>query len=186
MRVNWLKKIPIPAILVGGIAAGITGKVPFAGVQINDVLSPVDAWLSTRVTSPGTTMFFSGLLLAWIIYQAVVLGLVGMRKRARLRLADLRDEGVGLRIDGMNLTTIDQVDPWIEKVKNWNNRVIQAISRIDEPDSRQYATLDFPGSARADPLNGYRSSDHRHFFVMHDVRLVRLDARMTQYSNQQA
>ena len=55
-------------------------------------------------------------------------------KDARLDLANLRDEGVQIRIDGMCLKNATVVEPWVEKAQGWDRRVIRAIARIDEPD----------------------------------------------------
>ena len=104
------------------------------------------------------------------------------RNAQRLRLADLRDEGVAIRKEAMELPSVELVEPWIRKAQDWNFRVVAAIADIDEPDSRQFATLDFPGKPRAH-LEGYYSERHMRFYVMHDRRLVRLDEYMTRYSN---
>jgi len=104
-------------------------------------------------------------------------------KQTRLRLANLRDEGVVIRTIGMRLTDVQEVAPWVERAQEWDQRVIKAIAEIDEADARQYETLDFPGQPRAH-LQRYLSDLHRHFYVCHDCRLVRLEQYMTTYGSQ--
>ena len=102
-------------------------------------------------------------------------------KASRLRLADLRDEGVQIRINGMRLTAAEEVPAWVEEAQNWNKRTIEAIAEIDETDSRHFATLDFPGAPRGH-LPSYFSEEHKLICVCHDRRLVRLEDYINQYS----
>jgi hypothetical protein len=98
-------------------------------------------------------------------------------KASRLRLADLRDEGVQIRINVMRLTTVEEVPAWVTEAQNWNKRTIEAIAEIDEADSRHFATLDFPGAPRGH-LSSYFSEEHKLIYVCHDCRLVRLEDYM--------
>ena len=52
----------------------------------------------------------------------------------RLRLADLRDDGVAVRIAGMELSAVEEVNSWVSQIENWNKTVIAAIAEIDEAD----------------------------------------------------
>jgi hypothetical protein len=116
------------------------------------------------------------------LFKEWVSELVSNRMKAsRLRLADQRDEGVQIRINGMGLNNAEQVPAWIAEAANWNERVIRAIAEIDEADSRQFATLDFPGQPRAH-LPSYFSEEYAVAYVCHDRRLERLDEYMTRYS----
>ena len=103
----------------------------------------------------------------------------------RLRLADLRDDGVAVRIAGMELSAVEEVDSWVSQVENWNKTVIAAIAEIDEADSRQFATLDFPGQPRGH-LPSYLSEEHLRMYVVHDRRLDNLNNLMTKYGNNYA
>jgi len=100
---------------------------------------------------------------------------------SRLRLADLRNEGVQIRINAMQLASVEEVPAWVSEASDWNQRVIEAIAEIDEADSKQFATLDFPGTPRAH-LPSYLSDEHQLIYVCHDRRQVRLEEYMTQYS----
>lgn len=182
MRFHWLKKLPLLAILFGGLVAGILGK--FLGVDVTGPLHDLNNWLSAHTELPGITLLFAGMLIGWAVYQVIVLWLFDRRRRARLALTDLRNEGVGLRLKGLELPSIDAVEPWIREINDWDKRVVAAIAVIDEPDLRQHETLDYPGKAREVPGATFLTDGHTHNYVMHDVRLVKLNERMTQYSTQ--
>ena len=184
MQAKWLKKVPIPTILVGGLVIGVMGKLPGAGNSVSDKLAPLNTWSDQHAASPGLAMFFLGCLVTWLLHQIAAVWLSGRRKRVRIRLADLRKDGVRLRIDGGHISNEADVSPWVDKVEKWDRQVVAAIARIDEADSRQYATLDFPGRARTDPR--YVNEAHAQNYIMHDARLVRLAELMTRYSAQTA
>ncbi len=177
-----LKKLPIPTVLVGGLYSGFTGNIPLVGNAMEPILVEFDMWFFQNVKYPSVFLFFAGLMVAWIIYQVVVAGYLGQRKRARLKLVTLRDEGVPLRIRGGKLTTESEVAPWIKELKDWHLRVISAISKIDEADAGQYRTLDYPGAPRQH-LRTYLNRDHRLFYILLDRWLVRLDNCMTKYGS---
>jgi hypothetical protein len=102
--------------------------------------------------------------------------------KARLKLNRLRDEGVQIRIDGIRLNDRGAVQAWEDEVQRWNRSVIAAVEQIDEADARQLATLDFPGDPRQH-LPAYLSFAHRHFYVLHDRRQVRLEEYLTRLSD---
>lgn len=182
MKHSWLKTIPLPAALMAGLVIGLTGK--FLGAPVGEPLNDTNAWLNQNTASPGVALFFAGCLIAWLVHQALELLVKGRQRNARLRLADLRDEGVGLRIEGLHsIQTDDETTNWVERITDWDQRVVAAIAVIDLPDARQHATLDYPGEPRAHATR-YHNDYHRHFFILHDVRLARLNERMTQYSVQ--
>ena len=177
-----LKKLPIPTVLVGGLYSGFTGNIPLVGNAMEPILVEFDMWFFQNVKYPSVFLFFAGLMVAWIIYQVVVAGYLGQRKRSRLKVVILRDEGVKLRIRGGKLTNKSEVATWIEEINDWNLRVVSAISKIDEADAGQYRTLDYPGKPRGH-LDEYVNKNHLRFYIMHDVRLVLLADYMTKYGS---
>ena len=89
---------------------------------------------------------------------------------------------VQIKIDGINLKDPAAVQTWIDEVQRWDRSVIAAVDLIDRADARQLATLDFPGDPRQH-LPDYLSIGHRHFYVLHDRRQVRLEEYLTRLSN---
>ena len=178
-----LKKLPIPTVLVGGLYSGFTGNIPLVGeATMEPILVELDTWFFQNVNYPSVFLFFAGLMMAWIIYQVVVFGYLGQRKRARLKLVKLRDEGVELRIRGGKMANESEVALWVEDIKDWNRRVVSAISKIDEADAGQYRTLDYPGKPRKH-LDGYLNPSHYLFYVLIDRWLVLLADYMTKYGS---
>lgn len=178
-------KIPIPTLIGGGCYVGITGEIPFLEKSMDDLfmgdlLASLDLFLYEVFGQPIILVFSLGLVVSWVIYQIIVVGYMDRRKRARLRLVKLRDEGVRIRIRGIDLKHTDEVGPWATESENWHGRVVKEISKIDEADAGQYNTLDFPGSARID-LPAYLNAQHTQSYIVIDRRLAILAEYMTKY-----
>jgi hypothetical protein len=120
--------------------------------------------------------------LAWGAYQYFVARVKQQLKKNRIALTDLRDEGTQIRINGMAIKTEQQLDAWWITAEAWDHRVVQVIAVIDEPDSRQYATLGYPGVMRDHSGVNFISNQHMRMFTMHDRREVRLEKFIDKYS----
>jgi hypothetical protein len=57
-------------------------------------------------------------------------------------LRELYGIGVGLRNEGMRINTEAQVEPWIDKVDEWNRKVISNIEQKSVVEATTFETLD--------------------------------------------
>jgi hypothetical protein len=102
------------------------------------------------------------------------------RKNAvRLRLTQLRTEGVGLRNKAFDLTSDKEAD-WIGQTESWNEQVQRVIKRNDRADAEWFRTLDVVPAPRV-VLPRKASSTLLHHYSMHDCRLERLDQLIQKY-----
>lgn len=179
-----LKGLPVPSVLAGGLwssYAGSIGDWPFVGELVGELDV---ALFNGKVKYPAVFAVFCGLTIAWFVHLIFVVGVNRRRNRARLKLAQLRDDGVKLRLEGQFLSDEPSVEPWIGKLRDWMAEVVRCIKKIDEADAVQYATLDHPGEPRAWP-ESIQSQSHRSHYVWHDRRLVLLNELITKYGEQE-
>lgn len=107
-------------------------------------------------------------------------------KGAKLRLSQLRGEGVVIRNAGATLMFTSHLDAWAKKVSEWMREAIAAIRVIDEADSEWFATLGEVPAARV-PISNVQLGGQfdREMFVKlfreHDFRLARLDQLFKKY-----
>ena len=173
-------KIPIPTILGGGLWAAYTGNFAAFDEASGGVFTGTEISIFEHAKYPGVFLFFSGLTIGWLAYQGIVVGYIGRRKRARLKLVELRDEGVALRKRGIHLTHEIDVTPWAGDIDDWHARAVHVIARIDEADAGLYRTIDYPGPPRAE-LSRYLNEQHMRSYAVLDRLLVRLAEFMTKH-----
>jgi hypothetical protein len=180
MDARTLKRIAPPAIIASAILFGIYGPLPNRGAQMSEALQFVNHWSVANLAYPFVFYVGVGLAAAWAIFAVNTFVVQHRRIEARLALEEFRKEGTAIRIECGQLTTPLELDAWIAKSEDWEARVVRAIAKLDIPDSRNFATIDFPGSPRAE-LSSYLSNEHRTKYVLHDVRQVRLDELIKRY-----
>jgi hypothetical protein len=185
MKATILRNAAIFTTLATCIGAGITGKLPWGEKVMPDLLSKVDQSSFQWAVYPVATAFFIGLMVAWVIYIAVSWFAVWRFQWNLEALADLRPLGTQIRIDGMALTQIDDVAPWVARVQEWNGSVIRAIKKISRPDSKRFATLGYPGNVRPHGQIAWLTDKHRQMFFNHDCREQLLDKFYDKYSAKQ-
>jgi hypothetical protein len=174
MRLGWLKKVPIPALLFGGIAFGITGALPIPiGAAATNMLASWNSWILANTKYPTLTVFFVGLSVAWAIFQIVNL-MHDRSQKLRLRLAQLRTEGVAIRNRGQSLP--DNVSDWSAESLAWMERTANAIGAINTADAEWFRTLDAVPPPRISVPTTAR------VYAEHDFWLVKLEQLITRYS----
>jgi hypothetical protein len=144
---NLLKKLPIPAALFAALMGSIVGP-PVGATAVDSIVRWLDEWAAANIKYPLLASFFAALLLAYGIYQIVIIGIAQRRERARMKLAKLRIEGTALRREGMSLSTTLALDRWVGKTGDWVDRVSKEIRKIDKADAIQFGHLGYPGQPR--------------------------------------
>ena len=175
---DLLKRVKVPAILLAGLAAGWAGKGLPAVAWLLSPLVEIDYWLSANAAYPTLFSASVGAGIAYGVYLLVVV----RRRSARLALVDLRDEGTRLRIEALNITSEDQVNPWVLKAEGWDRRVYLAIKKIDDVDAGTYRTIDHPNTPRV-PLPKHYNLSHAFTYQWHDHRLVQLFGYIKKYND---
>jgi hypothetical protein len=175
-----VKKIAPPTVIASLILFGVYGPLPNRGAQISETLQFINHWSIENLAYPFVFYFGIGLAAAWAIFAFKTLVLQRRRTEARLALEKLRTEGTAIRIECDRLTTQAELTAWIAKSEEWEGRAVKAIAVIDVPDSKNFATIDFPGKPRAD-LSRYLSKEHRDYYAFHDARQVKLDELIRSY-----
>lgn len=124
---------------------------------------------------------FIGLLIwtaLWTYYEAYS---YTDKVKARKDLAVLRLEGVQIRNRGRRLTSLDEVEPWMEEINRWTAKLIGKLETIDAGDAALLDTLDRvppPGV----PLGSVPlSENHLVFYKNHDCRLEVLERLIYTY-----
>jgi hypothetical protein len=176
-----LRKLPIPAVLFGGTVISITGSPPIGSEPINSALASLDAWVLPQFKHPAAGLLFTGLLVAWVIYQPVNFVMYEKRKRGRVKLAELRDAGVSIRNECITILP-SRLAAWMSRAEQWNIDATKAIAEIDRADSMWFATLDAlpPGRVRMTALSAEQAKLYRE----HDFRLVKLEELMNRYAGE--
>jgi hypothetical protein len=100
------------------------------------------------------------------------------RAQPRLRLADLRTEGVKIRNEGQYLRA--GLEIWIAECADWTNRVIQTITEINPSDAEWFKTLDAVPAPRI-VLRGSYNPLHIKTYREHDFYLVKLEELIKKY-----
>jgi hypothetical protein len=162
---EWLRKVPIPALLLGAIAFSITGSLPIPiGAAAMNVLASLNSWIIANTKYPTLTLFFFGLLLAWMISQIAAV-ISNRPEELRLRLAQLRTEGVAIR---NRAPAVSDMADWSKESLAWMGRTERVIRAINRADAEWFTTLDTVPPSRA--------------FAEHDFWLVKLEQLITRYS----
>jgi hypothetical protein len=182
MRIaKLLRKLPIPALLSGGMVISITGSSSIGSETISEALSSLDDWVLPHIKHPTAALFFAGLLAAWIIYQPVNFVVYEKRQRARIKLAELRDTGVAIRNECITMLP-SRLPAWMARAEQWDTDATKAIAQIDHADSMWFATLDALPPARV-PMSPL-SAQQQKLYREHDFRLVKLEQLMNRYAGE--
>lgn len=179
-----LKQGSFPGTVIAGLWASWTDSIrelPVVGGRISDLSAELDTFIFMETKNATGAILFLGMLIAWLIYFSVSILYLGRRKRARLKLAHLRTEGVSIKNEGLHLDDTAFVPKWIAKIRPWTDRVIETVKKIDEADAQQYETMDTPGEPRTWPRFNLENEDHVNNYIWLDRRLVSLDALITKY-----
>jgi hypothetical protein len=99
----------------------------------------------------------------------------------RKELANLRTDGIGLRIRGQSLR--QGIPEWIAECASWNDKVTQTIAKISLADAE---ALKIPGAVPPPriPLKGSEDPEQIKVYTEHDFHLVRLEKLIEKYSFQ--
>jgi hypothetical protein len=167
MRIwNIVKRIPVPAVLFGGLVATITGVFPIGNAQMNVILNEIDALVLPNVKHPAMALLFAGLCAAYIFYHLLT-WLHDRHGRTRLKLANLRTEGVALRNKGQSSNV--NVSEWSAESLAWMEKTFRVIQTIDRADAEWFRTLDTV------PLPRVMFATTARAFAEHDFWLVKLE-----------
>ncbi|MGH6792086.1 MAG: hypothetical protein ACRECF_05035 [Methyloceanibacter sp.] len=117
------------------------------------------------------------ILLFWIMLEHA-LKLTRQIADARVKIADLRHDGVRIRNDALVMT--DKEWPtWNEKALKWNTDVTEEIKKISVADSIWFSVLDVVPPQRIDPAitpaDPLIREKYLKLFREHDYRLKRLN-----------
>ncbi len=82
---SYLKRLPVPAVLGGGLYVSYTGDIPFIGASMDALFTEIDVSIFEVVMYPVIFLFFSGLTAAWLIYLIRSVVRRGRRRRALQR-----------------------------------------------------------------------------------------------------
>jgi hypothetical protein len=107
-------------------------------------------------------------------------------KAAKVRLSQLRSEGVVIRNAGAALIFASHLEEWAKRIADWMKETIDAVKVIDEADGEWFAVLGEVPKARV-PIPNLQlggQADREMFvklFREHDFRLARLDQLLKKY-----
>jgi hypothetical protein len=177
-----LKRLSIPAVLFAALMGSIVGP-QVGGAVVDSFVHWLDGLAASNIKYPLPAAFFAGLLLAYGIYEILIVAIVQRRQRARTELAKLRIEGTDLSSEGMRLGTTLALDRWAAKCGNWVERVSRQIEKIDKADAMQFRHLGYPGQPRPHPGHTFLSIEHQRSFVLHDIFEQRLERYIDKYTN---
>jgi hypothetical protein len=130
------------------------------------------------------TAFVIGAYFVWADERRSVIALdkTEQHENVRLRLAQLRNLGVGIRNEASNgVLMAAQWPQWWDKTVAWNAEVIETIKRISPADAEWFSVMDIMQPARVG-LPIHESVDAGNVvgaFQLHDERLVRLGQLIT-------
>jgi hypothetical protein len=137
-----LRQFAIFTALTTAIYSCISGNLP-VWPPMSDILSGLDVKAFQWAVYPTATAFLLGLLVAWFIYVLVSWFSTWRIHRARLKLAQLRREGVAIRNEGARLGLVDDdnYDAWAARCTQWQNKVTRWIRVIDDADAEMWPIL---------------------------------------------
>jgi len=152
--------------------------------------------LGTDIVSGLTELAFSltvAIIIVWGLHAYMTREFLGMKldafKRKKLRLANLRREGVGIRNDSLQLgLTGGSFDDLTQKMLRWEGSVLAAIGSIDLADAESFHILDEvppPNIPLSHPHSGHESA-HLKIHREHDFRIKKLAALIDRYANRSA
>ena len=145
---SYLKRLPVPALLGGGLYAGYTGDIPFVGASMDALLTEIDVSIFEGVKYPIIFVVFTGLTAAWLIYLFVSLVVWGRRHRALIKLGEILVDGVDFRgeVSGRNppLTTNDRA-----KISDFEKAIVINVGVVSRPEQNRFKRV-----------NTYDEKDH--------------------------
>ncbi len=144
---SHLKRLPVPAVLGGGLYAGYTGDIPFVGASIDALLTEIDVSIFEGVKHPIIFLIFTGLATAWLIYQFMFLVMWGRKRRALIALGLIWEEGTGFRNDASKRAILTQDD--CDKMSDFKNKILKNVGVISKPEQSFYRKI-----------NTYNVTDH--------------------------
>ena len=137
---SYLKRLPVPASLGGGLYAGYVGDIPFVGASMDALLTEIDVAIFEGAKYPIIFMVFTGLTGAWLIYLFVYL-VVGRRHSALIKLGEILVGGVDFRdeVSGRNppLTTNDRA-----KISDFEKAIVKNVGLVSRPEQSRFRRVD--------------------------------------------
>jgi hypothetical protein len=152
--------------------------------------------LGTDVVSGLTELAFSltlAIIIVWALHTYMTREFLGMKldafKQKKLRLANLRSEGVRIRNDSLRLQLVDgDFECLSQSMLRWEGNVLATIGSIDLADAESFHILDevpppnIPLSHRRSGHEGAHLKIHRE----HDFRIKKLAALIDRYASRSA
>jgi hypothetical protein len=147
--------------------------------SLEKIVGIPEAEMITRLSEVSAPLI-AVVVVIFVLYRFVQREFAGDLKveDIRLRLADLRTEGVGLRNASQSLRV--GIPEWIAKCEDWTARVIQTINEISPADAEWFKTLDAVPDPRF-PLRGSFHPEQLKRYREHDFYLWKLEKLIKKY-----
>ena len=151
MRLSTIiRELPIPAILSGGLAVGLTGELPVVGNQVDTWLSEIDVYLWTSTRQPTLFIFFCGLTVAWGLHLVVRVSIFWRKQNALVRLSELRERGAHLRNDCAEPNRPPSND--LDEMKLIESAIYRYAGMVSKSEAGRLRTIDTFDSTKHPPF----------------------------------
>lgn len=170
--------------IIGLVIAAVIGRLDWLYRKWLEAFQPQGAPPDTE----GTSMIFG--FPSWILGITFAFGwflsfmwrrVVHLNRQirdSRVRIAELRDEGVKIRNKGWSGLTNESWREWEQEALNWNAEIISEMRKISEADATWFSVLDVVPPPRLFPAvlmqDGKIQEDFLKLYCEHDFRLARL------------